>query len=151
MYRRILVALENSPYDAAILEHVRPLARLCQSSLLLVHVADGWVARNIRQLNLRESDEMRRDRDYLERTAERLEQEGYDVEALLAGGDPAQEIADAAERERCDLIAMSTHGHRLLGDLVHGSVSSGVHHRCRVPLLLVRGSSGGPSAERKGK
>ncbi|HJR64622.1 MAG TPA: universal stress protein [Gemmatimonadaceae bacterium] len=149
MYHRILVTLENSPYDEAILEHIRPLARMCNASLLLMHVADGWVARNIRQLNLRESDEMRRDRLYLEETARRLEAEGYDVEALLAGGDPAREIAEAAEREHCDLIAMSTHGHGLLGDLVYGSVSSGVHHRCRVPLLLVRGSPGAHPAERK--
>jgi nucleotide-binding universal stress UspA family protein len=143
MYKRILVPLENSRYDQVILAHVRELARLCGASLLLIHVADGWVARNIRQLDLQESDEMRHDRDYLERVAEELEAEGFRVEAILAAGDPSCEIAEAAEREGCDLIAMSTHGHRFFADLLYGSVASAVRHRSIVPVLLVRGSPQG--------
>lgn len=143
MYKRILVPLENSAYDQAILDHVRRLARLCGASLLLVHVADGWVARNIGKLNLRESEEMVRDRDYLKRVSEQLEQEGYDVDAVLAGGDPSREIIDVAEREHCDLIAMSTHGHRFFSDLLYGSVADSVRHRCTIPVLLVRGSPEG--------
>jgi nucleotide-binding universal stress UspA family protein len=140
MYRRILVPLEHSPYDAAILDHVRRLARLCDASILLIHVADGWAARNIRQLGLRESEEMRADREYLDRVAADLEAEGVDVDAILASGDPAREIVDVAARERCDLIAMSTHGHRFLSDLVRGSVAEAVRHRSHVPVLMVRGS-----------
>ena len=140
MYTRILVPLENTPYDAAILAHVRQLARATGASLLLIHVADGWAARNMAQLELRESEELRSDRDYLKRTADALEHDGYKVDALLAGGDPVKEIIDAAMRERCDLIAMSTHGHRFLKDVIFGSVAEGVRHRCTIPVLLVRGS-----------
>jgi len=140
MYTRILVPLENTPYDAAILTHVRQLARATGASLLLIHVADGWAARNMAQLELRESEELRSDRDYLKRTADALERDGYKVDALLAGGDPVKEIIDAAMRERCDLIAMSTHGHRFLKDVIFGSVAEGVRHRCTIPVLLVRGS-----------
>ncbi len=147
MYDRILVPLEHSPYDGAILAHVRELARLCGSSLILIHVADGWAARNINQLGLRESEEMQADREYLERMAAELEGEGFEVDALLASGDPAREITAAAERERCDLIAMSTHGHRFLSDLLYGSVADSVRHRCTVPVLLVRGSKSGGSGE----
>ena len=111
MYRRILVPLENSATDAAILEHVRKLARHCGASLLLIHVADGWAARNIRQLDLRESEEMRTD------------------------------------REGCDLIAMSTHGHRFVKDVLFGSVANEVRHRTTVPVLLVRA----PVARRSGE
>ena len=53
MYRRILVALENSAADDTILRHARDLSRLTGGELLLVHVADGWAARNYEQLNLR--------------------------------------------------------------------------------------------------
>jgi nucleotide-binding universal stress UspA family protein len=147
MYKRILVPLENSAYDAAILDHVRRLARVCGSSLLLVHVADGWVARNLRTLNLRDSEEMRADRAYLERVADELEREGYDVDAVLAGGDPAREIIEVAERDGCDLIAMSTHGHRFFSDLLYGSVAEAVRHRCTIPVLLVRGSADPRSQE----
>jgi len=140
MYTRILVPLENSPYDEAILDHVRNLARLCHASIILIHVADGWAARNLRQLDLRESEEMRADREYLSRVAAQLEADGLEADAVLANGDPAREIADAATRERCDLIAMSTHGHRFFSDLIYGSVADGVRHKSDVPVLLVRGS-----------
>jgi nucleotide-binding universal stress UspA family protein len=138
MYARILVPLEHSPADETILAHVRLLARRMGSALVLVHVADGWVARNIKELDLRESEEMRADRAYLNDTCARLELEGFDVDAVLAAGDPAREIAAAAERERCDLIAMATHGHRLLEDVVKGSTATALRHQTRIPILMVR-------------
>ena len=139
VYSRILVPLEHTPTDAAILAHVRPLARLCGASILLIHVADGWAARNWRQLELRESEEMQKDRAYLDRVCGELAAEGFDADAVLASGDPAHEILAAAEREQCDLIAMATHGHRLVGDIVYGSVANTVRHRAAMPVLLVRG------------
>jgi nucleotide-binding universal stress UspA family protein len=141
MYRRILVPLENSEYDEAILEHVATLARLCRASILLVHVADGWVARNWRALDLRESAEMAADRAYLDSVSERLTATGLEVDAVLASGDPSQEIVQLAAREECDLIAMSTHGHRFISDLLYGSVANEVRHRSAVPVLLVRGTA----------
>jgi len=143
MYSRILVALEHSPSDVSILEHVRALARICGSTLVFIHVADGWAARNISQLELRESEEMRDDRNYLERIATELAAEGLTTEAVLATGDPGTEIAAAAVRENCTLIAMSTHGHRFFADLWRGSVANEVRHRSLVPVLLVRAVKGG--------
>jgi nucleotide-binding universal stress UspA family protein len=144
MYHRILVPLEHTDTDRAILAHVRGLARTCNASIILIHVADGWVARNAVRLSLRESEEMRADHEYLERTAEELEGDGFEAEAILAGGDPATEIAAAADREHCDLIAMSTHGHRYLSDLVLGSVATEVRHLTLVPVLLVRAPKPAP-------
>jgi len=138
MYSRILVPLENSPADETILAHVRRLAKRLDASLLLIHVADGWVARNIQQLELKESQEMREDRAYLERRCSELKSDGLDVDAILAAGDPAAEISDVAVREGCDLIAMATHGHRGLNDMVRGSVASELRHRTLVPVLMVR-------------
>ena len=138
MYHRILVPVENSSYDERILDHVRQLAHYCGASVVLIHVADGWAARNIRHLNLRESEEIRGDREYIEQLAVRLTTEGLSAEALLASGDPSAEIAAAADREKCDLIAMSTHGHRFIGDLIYGSVANAVRHMTSVPVLLLR-------------
>jgi nucleotide-binding universal stress UspA family protein len=138
VYKRILVTLEHSATDAHILEHIRPLARHLNASLVLVHVADGFAARNVKQLQLRESEEIRADRAYLEKVASELNSEGLHAEAVLAGGDPAKEIIEAAKREQCDLIAMATHGHKLLGDVVYGSVANEVRHGTDVPVLLLR-------------
>jgi nucleotide-binding universal stress UspA family protein len=143
MYRRILVPLEHSSYDRVILDHVRQLASLCHSSLLLIHVADGWAARNQRSLQLRESEEMRVDREYIEGWCATLREEGYETHALLAGGDPAAEIAAAADREQCDLIAMAVHGHKGLQDVLYGTTANAVRHRTMVPVLMVRGPAGG--------
>ena len=138
MYKRILVCLENSATDQHIIEHVRELAKLCGSSVMLIHVADGWAARNIKHLDLRESEEMREDREYLDRVAAGFVAAGILTEAFLAAGDPATEVTAAADRERCDLIAMATHGHKLIGDVIHGSVANSVRHKSMVPVLLVR-------------
>ena len=139
MYKRILVPVENSSYDDAIVQHVRGLAKLCGASVVLIHVADGFAARNAKQLDLRESEEMRLDLGYLEKLTVGLEQDGIDADSILAGGDPAKEIAEAADREKCDLIAMSTHGHKFVKDVLYGSVANEVRHMTRVPVLLVRG------------
>ena len=140
MYQRILVPVDRSDYDDVILDHVRKLVRACNgASIVLIHVADGWAARNIKQLDLRESEEMKGDREYIEGIADLLEKDGFSAEAILAGGDPAKEIADCAEREKCDLIAMATHGHRGLSDVLRGSVASELRHISMLPVLMVRG------------
>ena len=138
MYHRILVAIENSPADRTIITHVSQLARLTGAGLLLVHVADGWAARHFDELKLRESEEMRNDRAYLERLRADLAGQGFEVETRLAMGDPATELIRAASDQRVDLIAMSTHGHRFLSDIVHGSTADRVRHLVKIPVLLLR-------------
>ena len=141
MYRKILVALENSQADTSLLPHVCKLARQLGAELLLVHVADGWVARNFNQLKLAESQEMKDDRAYLDSTAAKLRSEGLKVNTLLALGDPPTEILRATDAEGCDLIAMTSHGHRLIGDFIFGSVIHTVRHKATVPLLVLRAQS----------
>ncbi|HVW04235.1 MAG TPA: universal stress protein [Vicinamibacterales bacterium] len=138
MYRRILVAVEHSDADRTILEHIRELATLTGATLVLVHVADGWAARHLKQLDLRESEEMQADRAYLESLERELEAGGLAVETRLAAGDPATELIRMAEQEHVDLIAMSTHGHRFIGDLLHGTTADRVRHLVSVPVLLLR-------------
>jgi nucleotide-binding universal stress UspA family protein len=138
MYRRILVAIENSPADRTILAHVSELARLTGAQLLLVHVADGWAARNFNQLKLRESEEMKTDRTYLEQVRADLESRGLTVETRLAMGDPATELINVAQEQGVDLIAMSTHGHRFLADIFLGATADRVRHLVKVPVLLLR-------------
>ena len=140
MYRHILVAVENSPAARTILSHVAELARLTHAKLLLVHVADGWAARHFDELQLRESEEMKSDRAYLNRLRDDLASDGFAVETELAMGDPATELIRVAEGRHVDLIAMSTHGHRYLSDLLHCSTADRGRHLVKVPVLLLRAS-----------
>lgn len=138
MYRKILVALDTTVADQELLPHIVRFASLVKSDLLLLHVADGWVARNFEQLNLAESDEMREDWTYLEETAARLRGEsGLKIETRLALGNPPTQILQVATQEQCDLIALASHGHRLVGDIIHGSTIEEVRHKARVPILVV--------------
>ena len=138
MYRKILVALEHSAADATIVAHAADLARLTGAELLLVHVADGWAARNFDQLNLRESEEMKQDRAYLDRVQADLSAQGLVVHAQLAMGDPANELIRVAEDAHVDLIAMSTHGHRFIADVLFGTTVNKVRHLVKIPVLLLR-------------
>jgi nucleotide-binding universal stress UspA family protein len=138
MYKRILVAIEHSAADKTIISHVTGLARLTGAELLLVHVADGWAARNYNQLNLRESEEMKADREYLEKLRADLSNQGIRVSTRLAMGDPATELIKAADDESVDLLAMSTHGHRFLQDLIYGATADRVRHLVTIPVLLLK-------------
>lgn len=139
MYRKILVTLENGPADASVIPHVRALALEVGAELLLLHVADGWAARNYEQLKLAESEEMRADSDYLESRAAELRGAGLRVDTQLALGNPPNEIVRIAASSGCDLIAMASHGHKLIGDFFHGSTIDRVRHNTMIPLLVVRG------------
>lgn len=138
MYPTILIPLENSPADQTILDHVKTLAKLTGSRLILIHVADGWAARNFDQLNLAESEEIQEDRAYLELRAAELQSEGFSVSSALAMGQPSDEIIKFVQANPVDLIAMSTHGHRFVSDIIHGSTADKVRHVVDVPVLLLK-------------
>lgn len=138
MYSRILVAVEHSAADRTILDHVRELARMCKAELLFVHVADGWAARNIETLELRESEEIKDDRDYLQGLVGEFAGYGLRTRSRLAFGDPATELVRVARDEAVDLVAMSTHGHRYLSDLVHGATADRVRHALTIPVLMLK-------------
>jgi Universal stress protein UspA and related nucleotide-binding proteins len=138
MYRNILIPLENTGADETILTHIKPLARMSGAKLFLVHVADGWVARNFQQLKLAESEEMKEDRAYLESRKRELTGEGFACDAVLALGEPSDEIIKLARERNVDLIAMTTHGHRFISDILYGATVDKVRHAVDVPVLLVR-------------
>ena len=145
MFKKILVALDHTAADQALLPRVAELARLADARLLLVHVADGWVARNYEQLKLADSEEIKEDRAYLQATEEKLRGAGLSATSLLAMGDPPTEILRTAADQSCDLIAMTTHGHRLIGDVLHGETIEKVRHKALVPLFIVSAKAPPPA------
>lgn len=136
MYEKILLTLDGNPTDRAIIEHVKQLAKFAHSRLVLLHVADGWAARTYGPDAI--SREITEDTAYLHRVQSEFQLEGILADAELAYGDPAEEIVHWIENKGCDLVAMSTHGHRFLADLFLGTTASRVQHRISVPVLLLR-------------
>jgi nucleotide-binding universal stress UspA family protein len=136
MYETILVTLDGTASDRAIIEHVKRLAKLAHSRLVLLHVADGWAARTYGPEAV--SPEITADTAYLQQVRAEFESAGISAQAELAYGDPADEIVKWIGRKGCDLVAMSTHGHRFLADIFLGTTASRVQHRISVPVLLLR-------------
>ena len=136
MYDKVLLTLDGTASDRAIIEHVKQLAKLARSRLVLLHVADGWAARTYGPDAV--SPEIRDDTAYLQNVQAEFQAAGIAAEAELAFGDPASEIVKWVEQCGCDLVAMSTHGHRFLADLFLGTTASRVQHRISVPVLLLR-------------
>lgn len=136
MYDTILVTLDGTPTDRAIIEHVKQLAKLAQSHLVLLHVADGWAARTYGPDAV--SPEIAEDIAYLEKVRAEFQSMGIPTEAELAYGEPDKEIIKWVQQKTCDLVAMSTHGHRLFADIFLGTTASRVQHRVSVPVLLLR-------------
>jgi nucleotide-binding universal stress UspA family protein len=136
MYQKILIALDATEADESILRHVSVLAQCFGSSLVILHVADGWAARWFGADAV--SREVNQDKAYLEKVRARLAADGLQVETELAYGDPADEIVKWVANRGCDLVAMSTHGHRIVSDLLYGSTADTVRHRVDVPVLLLK-------------
>jgi nucleotide-binding universal stress UspA family protein len=141
MYKKIIVPLDNSPTDETILKHIRRLARLTNALMILVHVADGFAARLQDQLNLADSEEIRDDQDYLDKVVAGLQNDGFNARAILVHGkEPVDGILSVAQDEACDLIAMATHGHQFIEDMILGSVADTLRHRTDIPILMIRSS-----------
>jgi nucleotide-binding universal stress UspA family protein len=136
MYDTILVTLDGTPTDRAIIEHVKQLAKLAHSRLVLLHVADGWAARTYGPDAV--SPEIAEDTAYLEKVRAEFESAGIPAQAELAYGEPANEIIKWVRQKGCDLVAMSTHGHRFLADMFLGTTASRVQHNISAPVLLLR-------------
>jgi len=136
MYEKILVTLDGTPTDRAIIEHIKQLAKIMSSRVVLLHVADGWAARTYGPDAV--SEEIREDTRYLEDVRSEFQLAAICAESELAYGDPAKEIIRWVQQKGCDLVAMSTHGHRFLADIFLGTTASQVQHSIRVPVLLLR-------------
>jgi nucleotide-binding universal stress UspA family protein len=136
MYKTILVTLDATPTDRAIIEHIKQLAKLAQSRVILLHVADGWAARTFGPDAV--SPEITEDMAYLNRVRSEFQSAGLPAEAELAYGEPTDEIVKWVRQKGCDLVAMSTHGHRLFADIFLGATATRVQHRLSVPVLLLR-------------
>jgi len=136
MYKTILVTLDGTPSDRAIIEHVKQLDKLARSRIVLLHVADGWAARTYGHDAV--SPEISEDTAYLQKVLGEFQQAQIPVSSELAFGDPSREIVRWVKEKGCDLIAMSTHGHKFLADIFLGTTANRVQHAVSVPVLLLR-------------
>jgi nucleotide-binding universal stress UspA family protein len=136
MYNTILVTLDHTRTDRAIIEHIKPLAKLMHSRVVLLHVATGVPAKY--HGSDASGKEVEEGKAFLSNVVEEFKAAGIKAEAELAFGEPAKEIVKWVQRKGCDLVAMSTHGHHFVADIVLGTTAIKVQHNISVPVLLLR-------------
>lgn len=130
VYKKILVAMDCSPVDDVIIEHVSALAIQNNAEVCLLHIVHSHTLDQDRVL--RERAEA-----CLEAWRERLKERSVTARALIRSGEPDKEILKEIEGKDYDLVAMATHGHTFIGDILFGSVSQTIKHKISVPLLLI--------------
>jgi nucleotide-binding universal stress UspA family protein len=136
LYKTILMPLEGTPTDRAIINHIKLLAPAMKSCVVLLHVATGVPAKYHRTDAA--GKEIEESKAFLDRILDEFTAAGIPTEVELAYGEPAKEIVKWVKREGCDLVAMSTHGHQLIADLVLGTTAIHVQHSISVPVLMLR-------------
>ena len=137
MYNKILVTLDATPTDRAIIEHVKALAQVMHSRVVLLHVADGWAARMFGPDAV--SPEIAEDKAYLEKVQRRVPVRGHSRRGRTGVRRTGpRKSSNGCKDKGCDLVAMSTHGHRFVADLFLGTTSRRVRHSVSVPVLLLK-------------
>jgi manganese transport protein len=133
-YHRVALALDFSSADAGVISHGASLAA-SGASLMLIHVVESAAARTLG--GEIEDTEARVDRERLDKYATALRGIGYQVETALGFGRPVKEIPLLVESLHADLLVMGAHGHRNIGDLLHGTTADAVRHKVKIPVMIV--------------
>ena len=130
VYKKILVAMDCSPVDDTIIEHVSDLALQNNAQVYLLHVVHSHTLDQERTLH-------KQAEACLKSCYELLQARSIEVHTLIRSGEPDTEILKEIEEKDYDLVAMATHGHSFIGDILFGSVSRTLKHKISVPLLLI--------------
>lgn len=146
MYKKILVAIDDSDTSRCALEEAKHLARTHGARLCIAHVADetlmGMHHRTFTTtLNL--DDARRAIADAGRRLLEEARQQAADVDTetlLLEASNRrvSETLVEAAKTWQADLIVVGTHGRRGFERLILGSVAEQLVRMAPASILLVR-------------
>lgn len=148
MYSNILVPLDGSPRAERILPYVEELATKFGARITLLQVIEPNVAMispyDIAPYNALEDQQRHVEaaRNYLAGQEGSFRSKGIESRSVIEAGPIVVTIITVAEREKCDLIAMASHGRSGIPRVFYGSVAAGVLHRADRPLLLIRAQNG---------
>ncbi len=152
MYKKILVPLDGSNLAEKAIPHAVNLANgkkdveivilhIAQSSMdfIIPYVAEVGGLADPTTLQLEEADALNEKRieEYLNKIVSSLKEQGLNVKSDVVTGSPANTIVEYADKNKCDIIVMSTHGRSGLARWYLGSVADKVVRAAKVPVLLI--------------
>ena len=132
MYDNILLLLDCSDYDDAVLEHIKNLAKIHKSHVHLYHAVHAHTIDQQRAL-------LKKTENCLIQAKSMLEAEGIETDSSYSEGEPEEEVLKKINENKWDLIALATHGHKFFGDAIFGSISDKIKHYTDIPILLIKG------------
>ncbi|MBU0663793.1 MAG: universal stress protein [Proteobacteria bacterium] len=131
VYKKILVTMDCSPVDDTIIEHISALALQNKAEVFLIHVVHSHTLDQDRALHKQAEAS-------LQLQCELLQERGVRSHIIIRSGEPEEEIVKEIEGNDYNLVAMATHGHTFIGDMLYGSVSQTLKHSISTPLLLIK-------------
>ena len=146
MYNKILVPLDGSQLSECSLSHMKTIAKGCQvPEVVLLRVAEPLTAYELGPLMdvggeaviKLENERKTEATDYISKTIQLLNKEGVPAKGDIVLGRADEAILDYAEKNKIDLIIMSTHGRSGVTRWAFGSVADRVVRHSKVPVLTV--------------
>ena len=134
-FKIIALALDFSEKDALVFQYAARLAPP-DAVFVLIHIVESPQAR--RKRDEAQDAETKEDFAQLERYAVMLREKGFTATATLGYRDRAKEIARIVEDTGATLLVVGSHGHRALGDLLHGQTIDTVRHMLRIPVFIAQ-------------
>ncbi len=131
LYTKILLTMDCSDADDPIVEHVSALAQQNNAQVVLMHVIHAHTIDQDRALRDKASIA-------INNCVTTMQAKGIEVQYIVKNGEPEKEILQEIETGGYDLVAMATHGHTFIGDILFGSVSDSLKHAINIPLLLLK-------------
>lgn len=139
--KKILIATDGSPAARDAVDFGLGLAEQHKAQVAVVHVTDepSWTGTALGSSSAVPGWPAPEAHVSLTEAAELAAQRGMSVETELLAGEPVNEIVAYADAIDPDLIVVGSRGRGALASAVLGSVSLGVLHEARCPVLVVRG------------
>ena len=147
MYKRILVAVDDSDISMQVLHEAINLSKEQKAKLRIVHVVDEYhvdyigVGIDYVQLETSFKEYGKKVLNNMEEVARRskVDFDSQLVELKAHSGRIPEKIIEVAKSWPADLIVVGTHGRRGFHHLLLGSVAEGVVRIAHIPILLIRG------------
>jgi len=127
----VIIFCGMDTFKIPIVAHVRALAQQNSAQVTLMHVIH---AHTIDQDRVQRASAAR----VMDARLAEMRMEGVEARSIVSSGEPEAEILKEIEAGGYDLIAMATHGHTFIGDILFGSVSKSLKHKINIPLLLLK-------------
>ena len=132
---KIMVCHDGSKDAQNALDQVITMFKPQKPEILLLTVVEG--GSDASMVNEEIFEKARAEgHDFLQKTSKDIARHGFDVDAILAVGDPRKMITEAVGDKKPDILVIAKRGGGILENISLGSVSAYVVRHVKCPVLV---------------